>query len=332
MPIPHKVRVSIGSAVVIGLIQGRLNAKPTTVYLLTFHQGKCSANCGFCPQAKTSKGRADVLSRVIWPLFITENVLSNIVVAFTEGIIKRVCIQALNYPRVFEDILSLAKEIRSRIKTPISICCQPINQTKMKKLVEVGVDRISIPLDAATKELFDKIKGSLAGGPYVWEKQCNVLKEAVQIFGKDSVTTHLIVGLEESEKEIVHTIQWCVDIGVYPSIFSFTPVPGTTLENHHQPKLNHYRRIQIAQYLITQRKTRWEKMRFDRDSRIAEFGVPKRLLKRVVRTGIPFLTSGCPGCNRPYYNERPGGPLYNYPNKLLVNKDLHRILEDLKNL
>ena len=29
-----------------------------------------------------------------------------------------------------------------------------------------------------------------------------------------------------------------------------------------------------------------------------------------------FETSGCPGCNRPYYNERPGGMLYNYPRPL----------------
>ncbi|MCW3977503.1 MAG: radical SAM protein, partial [Candidatus Bathyarchaeota archaeon] len=31
-------------------------------------------------------------------------------------------------------------------------------------------------------------------------------------------------------------------------------------------------------------------------------------------------TSGCPGCNRPYYNERPGGPLYNYPRQPLPDE------------
>jgi len=33
-------------------------------------------------------------------------------------------------------------------------------------------------------------------------------------------------------------------------------------------------------------------------------------------TGEAFRTSGCPGCNRPYYNERPSGPFYNYPRGL----------------
>jgi biotin synthase len=332
IPLPQKVRVSIGSAVILGLLQGRLNAKPTTAYLLTYRQEKCSANCSFCPQAKTSTGRIDALSRVIWPPFLTKDVLSKIETSFKEGTIKRVCIQVLNYPDVFNDLVTLVNGIRSLEKVPVSVCCQPLNKRKMLQLVEVGVDRISIPLDTATKNLFNRIKGPLAGGPYVWEKQRNVLKEAVQIFGKGFVTTHLIVGLGEREKEIVKILQWCVDLGVYPSLFSFTPVPGTNLENHPQPSLSHYRRIQIAHYLITRSTTRGEKMIFDEDGRLIDFGISKKQLRQVVKSGMPFLTSGCPSCNRPYYNERPGGPLYNYPEKPLVVRDMPRIWKDMKKL
>jgi biotin synthase len=61
-------------------------------------------------------------------------------------------------------------------------------------------------------------------------------------------------------------------------------------------------------------------MKFDEDERLIDHGVSKRLLQRIVETGTPFLTSGCPGCNRPYYNERPGGPLYNYPRQPLPDE------------
>lgn len=315
--LPEKIRVSIGSAIVLGLIRGMLDAKPTTAYLLTYQPGKCHANCGFCPQARTSRSRADMLSRVSWPTFPTEQVLHRIEHVAKKGTIKRVCIQALNYPTVFDDVLSLAREIHSRVRAPISISCQPLDRRQMKTLADVGVDRVSIALDAATKELFDRVKGALAGGTYVWEKQRKALKEAVQILGKGSVTTHLIAGLGESEREIIQTIQWCVDIGVYPSLFAFTPMPGTALENHPQPPLGYYRRIQIARFLITKGKTRYGKMRFSQDNRLIDFGVPKEIVRRVIRTGRPFRTSGCPGCNRPYYNERPGGPIYNYPRQPL---------------
>jgi len=142
----------------------------------------------------------------------------------------------------------------------------------------------------------------------------------VQVFGKNRVYTHLVVGLGETEKEIIQTIQWCADFGVYPSLFAFTPIPGTALEALPQPSVATYRRVQLAHHLIVHGKTRCENMKFDEDERLIDHGVSKRLLQRIVETGTPFLTSGCPGCNRPYYNERPGGPLYNYPRQPLPDE------------
>jgi len=311
--LPKKIRASFGSAVVLGLTKATLDAKPTTIYLLTFHSGKCSANCGFCPQARKNRGRADMLSRVTWPTFPTEHVLSGIKHAVKKNLIGRICIQALNYPTVFEDIVYITEEIFSRVSTPISVSCQPINREEMKRLYEAGVERMCVPLDAAIEELFNRVKGRLADGPYVWERQRKALKDAVHIFGKNSVSTHLIVGLGESEGEIIRTIQWCVDLGVYPGLFAFTPILGTALENHPQPSISRYRRVQIAHYLITNGKTCCDEMLFDEEGMLKDFGIPREQLWQVIRTGKPFLTSGCPGCNRPYYNERPSGPLYNYP-------------------
>jgi len=318
LKIPKTIRVSVGSAIVLNLIHGKLDALPTTAYLLTYRSGKCSANCGFCPQAKTSKSRADMLSRVTWPPFPIERVLSGIEDAVKKKeTIKRVCIQALNYPTVLKDILNLVNEIRVRVAVPISVSCQPLQPKEMQELMEAGVDRISIPLDAATEELFNKVKGPLAGGPYLWEKQREALRNAVQIFGKGRVGTHFIVGLGETEKEMVEAIQWCVNLGVYPGLFAFTPVSGTALENQPQPPLSQYRRLQLTHHLITKGLVRCENMSFDGDGRLTDFGVSTKQLRKVIRDGSPFVTSGCPDCNRPYYNERPGGPLYNYPRQPL---------------
>jgi len=230
-----------------------------------------------------------------------------------KNLIKRICIQALNYPTVFDDVLNLVKGIRSIVNLHLSVSCQPFGEEEMKKLAQIGVDRIGIPLDAATEGIFDKIKGSSADGPYIWTKQQQALKRAVKIFGKGKVSTHLIVGLGETEEEMAYIIQWCVGNGVYPSLFSFTPVAGTALESGSQPSLDHYRRIQVAHYLITNGRAQYENMTFNGYGCLIGFGVSKDELLQAVRTGKPFLTSGCPSCNRPYYNERPGGPLYNYP-------------------
>ncbi len=313
---PPKIRVSLGSAIVLGLIKGKMDAPPTTIYLLTYHEGKCTANCGFCPQARASTSRADMLSRVTWPTFSTEEVASRIQSAWQKRAIQRVCVQAINYPKVFDDLQALTTDIKSRINVPVSVSCQPLDKFQMKLLAEAGVNRISVALDAATGEIFSKVKGALACGPYDWTKHRQALEEAVQVFGKGNVSTHLIVGLGETERQLIEAIQWCADSGVCPGLFASTPISGTLLEGNPQPPIESYRRVQVARYLIINEKTRCGCMKFDEAERIIDFGVSRQTLKRIIEGGSPFQTTGCPNCNRPYYNEKPGGPMYNFPRQL----------------
>src|SRR5208337_3635305 len=98
--------------------------------------------------------------------------------------------------------------------------------------------------------LFDQVKGKGVGGSYCWENQFSMLSEAIAAFGKRNVSTHLIVGLGETEKEAAQVIQKCVDMTVLPALFAFTPIHGTALENNSPPPLDSYRRIQVARYLI----------------------------------------------------------------------------------
>jgi biotin synthase-related radical SAM superfamily protein len=322
--LPERVRVSLGSAIVLGLIDGKLDAAPTTAYLMTYRKGKCIANCGFCPQASGSTSRADMLSRVSWPIYPTELVLDGLENSFRSNRMKRACVQALNYPRVFTDLLALIHAIREQTGIPISVSCQPLDVGNVRKLAKARAERISIPLDAATKEIFNKVKGLSAGGPYSWETQLKLLKKAVGVFGEGKVSTHLIVGLGETELEMVSIIQRCFDMDVLPALFALTPVSGTPLEHAAQPSVQKYRRMQVARYLIAHEVARFEDMCFDPNGCLSDFGVEKEALSRIVQGGEPFLTSGCPSCNRPYYNEKPSGPIYNYP-KELSEKELSEV-------
>lgn len=318
--LPPQIRVSTGSAVVLGLLDTKLDAAPTTVYLMTNRRGKCDANCQFCPQARGSEGRADMLSRVTWPLFRTETVIDRIVGAFKDGKVMRVCIQALNYPRVLVHLSAVVGSIHSRVKIPISVSCQPLGKSSIIQLFEAGAERIGIPLDAATEEIFKKTKGIVVRGPYDWQKQRSLLNEAVGVFGKGKVSTHLIVGLGETEEQMTRMIQECVDKSVVPGLFAFTPIRGTALENESTPPLEKYRRIQLARYLILHDIVRFEEMSFSNEGNLADFGVDNKILRDVIERGEAFLTCGCPSCNRPYYNEKPSGPIFNYPRKMVRNE------------
>ena len=327
--LPHQIRVSNGSAIVLGLLAGKLDAEPTTAYLMTYHTGKCMANCGFCPQAKTSESKAELLSRVAWPAFPSLTVLAELEKAVHKGRIKRVCVQTLNYPEAINEVCVFVKELKQLVPVPVSVSSQPFNSENLWRLADAGVDRVGIALDAATEGLFDRVKGASAGGPYRWRDEFLLLRVAIGIFGEGNVSTHLMVGLGESEKEAVLAIQECVDLGVLPALFAFTPVKGTALAAYPQPELDVYRRVQVARYIIVNGLAHVEDMHFDRKERIADFGVSRPVLLNIVGTGEPFLTSGCPGCNRPFYNEKPSGPLYNFPRAIRPD-ELKAIKRDLR--
>jgi lipoyl synthase len=326
--LPSHIRVSLGTAITLKLAEGKLDAAPTTVYLMTYHEGKCSANCGFCPQAREAKSNSRLLSRVVWPVFQTQVVISALDVAVLKKRIGRVCIQALNYLAVFGDLEALVKELKRHVSVAVSVSCQPQTPQNILRLKQAGADRLGIALDAATEAIFNKVKGNGAGGCYVWENQFRLFSEALKVFGAGNVSTHVIVGLGESERDAVAVIERCVGLGVLPALFAFTPVRGTALEGYLPPDLCAYRRVQLARYLIVNRKAAAADIGFDSDGKITDFGVSKDKLQEAIESGVPFQTTGCPDCNRPYYNEKPSGPLFNYP-KMPNNEEIQKIKKEL---
>ena len=326
--LPEQIRVSVGTAIILGLIEGKLDAKPTTAYLMTHNPGKCTANCGFCPQARESKSSTELLSRVTWPTFQVPKVLTSIETATNEGKIRRVCIQSLNYPDVFTHLEAFVKEVKKHSAVAVSVSCQPVGREDIVRLVDAGVNRLGIALDAASEAIFNKVKGKDAGGKYVWQNQFLLLNQALDVLGEGNVSTHLIVGLGETEKDAVKLIQRCVDMGVLPALFAFTPVPGTALEKNSAPKVKAYRRLQLARYMIVNRKTRFGDMTFDVEGKIMGYGLTNEVLNKEIESGLPFQTSGCPDCNRPFYNEKPSGPIYNYPAKL-SEKEVEKVKKQL---
>ncbi|MHA2396428.1 MAG: radical SAM protein, partial [Candidatus Thorarchaeota archaeon] len=63
----ERVRLSLGTAIQVGLESGDRDPNFTTAFLMTYREGGCEANCAFCPQAQESTSASDRLSRISWP-------------------------------------------------------------------------------------------------------------------------------------------------------------------------------------------------------------------------------------------------------------------------
>lgn len=311
----NKIRVSIGTAVILGLdlaFMDRDNA-PTTAYLQTYYPGRCSANCKFCAQARDSRAKIDKIARSLYLPYETELVIARLKIASERKFIKRVCIQTMNYLNLMSDLLWLVKRLKAEVAVPISVSIYSITLEQIRLLRNAGVQKIVIPLDGATERIFDYVKGAKTGGPYRWKSHFRTLNDALEIMGKGNVGTHLMVGLGETEKEIVTLLAKLKDKGIYCALFAFTPIPGTQLAVSTPPSIESYRRIKLANYLLFHDLTHSEDIRFNKMGEIVDFGITQQGLDEAMARGEPFLTSGCPDCNRPFANEAPEKTIYNFP-------------------
>jgi len=310
---PDRVRVSVGTASVLGLLRYRLSVPPTTAYLMTYTEGSCLANCSFCAQARDHNTNRDQLSRVVWPDYPLDRVLEGFRKP-AQDLLERVCVQVIYYPGFLDDTVDLVRLLRDETGLPVSVDTCPVDKESLLRLRKAGAEMISIPLDGATPRIFDEIKGRDVKGPYRWEWHMEALREAVEVFGEGNVGSNLIVGLGETERDAAELIQRLHDMKVKTVLFAFTPLAGTRLEDLPPPQMEKYRRLQAARHLIVNGHASLEDLSFDEDGRITGYGGVD--LDSVLGDGAAFMTTGCPGCNRPFYNERPSGPFYNYPRPL----------------
>ncbi len=316
------IRVSVGTAAALGLANVRCDILPSTAYLMT--RGGCVSRCAFCAQARSSNSSEALLSRVSWPEFSTERVLDAL--ARGNSILKRVCVQVTSTStarRTTKELVSDMLKVRQTygFTYQISLSYHPSSVSDVESLFSLGADRIGIALDAATQRIHERTKA----GSGSWAGTLRLLEESSTCF-PGRISTHLIVGLGETEEELVSIMQHLKDLGITIGLFAFTPVKGTPMECVPQPQLDTYRRVQIARHLITGGYVTAQDFTYV-DGRIFDVGLAHETVRKLISDGTPFETSGCPGCNRPYYNERPGGVTFNYPRSLTEAEIRNCLLE-----
>lgn len=316
------IRVSVGTAAALGLVNVRCDILPSTAYLMTC--GGCVSRCAFCAQARSSNSSEALLSRVSWPEFPIEQVLDAL--ARGNSILQRVCVQVTSTStarKTTKELVSDMMKIRQAcgFAHQISLSYHPSSVSDVESLFALGVDRIGIALDAATQRIHERTKA----GSGSWAGTLRLIEESSARF-PGRISTHLIVGLGETEEELVNIIQHMKDLGITIGLFAFTPVKGTPMERVPQPQPDTYRRVQIARHLITGGYVTAQDFSFA-NGRILDVGLAPETLRKLISDGAPFETSGCPDCNRPYYNERPGGVTFNYPRSLTEAEIQNCILE-----
>ena len=320
---PDAAKISQASAISLGLVRGRMyrGAVNRCVNLLVHYPEGCAANCAYCGLAKKRPGTYEEKSfiHVDWPVFSMEALID--AVNGAPGYVKRTCISMITNGKCRRDTLTMSRRLCRETALPLSVLCSPtiLSREDFEALRDAGVDKLGVALDLATPELFDRYRGREVNGPHRWERYWAALEEGLEVFGSPHVGAHLMVGMGETEEEMVLLMDRLRRMGVVNHLFSFFAEEGSRLADRPQPPWPSYLRIQLARHLIEEGLSRAGDMTFDTRGRIQGFGVHPRTLEGVVDRGRAFMTTGCLGpdgevaCNRPFGNCLPDVHQWNYP-------------------
>lgn len=338
MESPEYIRISQAAAMVLGFKNGLFyrNAKSPCINILLTYEGGCAGNCAYCGLSMKRPGGFSEKSfiRVEWNSYPLGEVIQRM--KKKNDYIKRLCISMITNHRAVDDTKKIINLLKTELPYPISVLAAPtiLKHKDFFEMKRLGADRLGIAVDACTPALFERFRGRGVKGPHRWENYWQALYAAVEAFGRGYVGVHLIVGLGETEKEMVEVIQKAHDDGIETHLFSFFPEPDSILANHNPPNIGTYRRIQLARYLINKNICRIDDLEFDAKNRILRFKIPEDELERHIDSKKPFMTSGCPGedgevaCNRPYSDSLPGEDIRNFP-FLPDASDITRIKKEL---
>ncbi|WP_256788653.1 MSMEG_0568 family radical SAM protein [Frankia sp. AvcI1] len=109
---------------------------------------------------------------------------------------------------------------------PVQVQCEPPGDlavlTELREAGAVSVGLHVESLDDAVRRRWMPGKATVAMAQYraAW-------REAVRVFGRNQVSTYLIVGLGENPDELVAGAAELVEMGVYPFVVPLRPIAGT---------------------------------------------------------------------------------------------------------
>lgn len=135
-------------------------------------------------------------------------------------------------------------------------------------------------------------RGKKVNGGLVWGKYREVLEDAVDVFGRDKISCHIMVGIGETDSGLVALFFKLKECGALIHLFSFYPEQGTSMSKRKRPALKRFRRTQMVRYLIENGKINEKQIACDEKGRIVKLLIKDTLLNNTVESGSPFITGG----------------------------------------
>ena len=225
----------------IALLHGK-DCLATTLYQRCVYW-RSNQQCKFCAiELSLEEGKTTSFKKHEQLLEVIEQGIKEDVIkhcTFTTGTLKNRKYEVKNY-------INLVKMIRKSHDIPIHVQLEPIDKKSLEMLYSSGIDTIGIHLETFDDKIFKKI----CPGKYqnhTYDDYVSSWADSVDIFGKNQVSSFILLGLGEDLKANIKGSMTLLEIGVIPFLVPVRPLLDTSFEKgkllNYDPILKAHRKI-----------------------------------------------------------------------------------------
>ena len=283
------IRMSFETAIELSIKKGQSDISTTTAYILI-----------------ENDSRKNIVSKDLWPECTKREVLQAFKSYKGENI-KRICLKSIDIEQSYQEVIEFIKDIKKNVNIPISLSANIEEIDEIEKFLELGVEKVGLYIEVANEYLYKKIKGNN------FYKKIDFIKEAGLMY-PNRISTHIIVGLGESHKDIYDLYKTLRSYNIIISLFDYSSINTIKLNLETKCSIESYRRVQLMTYMMDKGYNR-DYFKFGLNGYLEELEIDE-YIKNDILKGKPFKTRGCKNCNRPHSSKNSRGIIYNYSRNL----------------
>lgn len=219
----HAAIIRDGKELAEGTIEEVVAHCPDQVYITVSE--RCIYNCQFC-SVPLSKGKVKSLGEIRAIVDAASRAGTLRVISLTSGI-------AESPEREIKRVAGIVRTLTA-YHVPIGVAVHPAPGSS-RILKEAGVTEVKYSVETMDPEIFDRVCRGKKGHTLAFILES--LREAVAVFGKNHVSTNIIIGLGETDECVCRGVEYLARMGVIPVLrpISISPQRREALKEATRP-------------------------------------------------------------------------------------------------
>ena len=196
---------------------------PDQVYITISE--RCIYDCQFCSVPK-SRGRIKTMEEILAIVEEARRTGKLKSIALTSGI-------AVSPDNEIDRVVEVAKALAS-YKVPIGVAVHPADNSS-QRLKDAGVTEVKYNVETMDRQIFDRMCRGRKG--HTLDFILESLREAVRVFGRNHVSSNIIIGLGETDECVRQGVEYLTRMGVIPVLrpISISPLRKYELKSAIRP-------------------------------------------------------------------------------------------------